>query len=127
MPIMSDIKRIVLVGHCGFDGASLRRAVGKAAPDREVTAANSQKDLDAVSDAASLLLVNRVLDGGFDAGSGVELIREVTAGDDAPSAMLVSNYDDAQNDAQKAGALPGFGKANIGDELFQQRMADALG
>jgi CheY-like chemotaxis protein len=60
------------------------------------------------------VLVNRVLDA--DGSSGLELIRALKAEEqlrDVP-VLLVSNYEDAQAQAVQAGAVPGFGKAELG-------------
>ncbi len=70
--------KVVLVGHCGFDASSLARIVREAIPGAVVERADSDAELDAHGDAA-LLLVNRVLDGGFAASDGVELIARVRA------------------------------------------------
>jgi hypothetical protein len=40
--------------------------------------------------------------------------------------MLVSNYPDAQAAAEKAGALPGFGKRDIGSPRVKELLRDAL-
>ena len=122
------IERIALVGHCGFDSGSLLRLANRAAPDAEVVRVNDQASLDGVADAGTLLLVNRVLDGRFDAGgSGVDLIRAYAGRDRGPKIMLVSNYEDAQQQAEDAGALPGFGKSQVADPAVAQRVAEAVG
>ena len=41
--------------------------------------------------------------------------------------MLVSNYEDAQNEAVAAGALPGFGKASLGQPHMLARLRPLLG
>ena len=121
------ITRIALVGHCGFDSGSLSRFASDVAPDAEVVRINDQAALDEAIDPQTLLLVNRMLDGRFDiGGSGIELIREITAHADTVPTMLVSNYEDAQQQAEAAGALPGFGKSQIGDPATRQRITDAL-
>jgi len=68
-----------------------------------------------------------VLDGRFDAGDGVELIRTLNAGDDSPQALLISNHADAQIDAVAAGARPGFGKAQLRDDLTVRRLREVAG
>ena len=121
------ITRIALVGHCGFDSGSLSRFASDVAPDAEVVRINDQAALDEAIDPQTLLLVNRMLDGRFDiGGSGIELIREITAHADRVPTMLVSNFEDAQQQAEAAGALPGFGKSQIGDPATRERIADAL-
>jgi CheY-like chemotaxis protein len=61
----------------------------------------------------ALVLVNRVSD--RDREPGVELIRALRADPDLARlpVMLVSNFAQAQAEAQAAGALPGFGKAEL--------------
>ncbi len=59
-----------------------------------------------------MLVVNRE-PVGFDT-SGIEMIRDVRAEHPEQKALLVSDYDDAQAEAEQAGALPGFGKKEIG-------------
>ncbi len=41
--------------------------------------------------------------------------------------MLVSNYEDAQQDAVARGALPGFGKAALRQPETRNRLAAILG
>jgi two-component system, chemotaxis family, chemotaxis protein CheY len=107
--------RIALVGHCGPDTSYLMMAAKKAVPGAELVRVNSARDLEAFADAGTgLLLVNRVLDGDFDDGSGIDLIARLRAQRAGVRAILISNYEDAQSAAIKAGALPGFGKRDIG-------------
>ncbi len=103
----------MLVGHCGFDAGALTRAVERAAGDVPVSLVNTQQQLDEQTHGSTLLLINRVLDGRFDAHGGVALIEQLAGRDDAPAMMLISNFDDAQAQARQAGALPGFGKAQM--------------
>ena len=121
------VTRIALVGHCGFDSGSLSRFAKDIAPDAEVIRVNDQKSLDKIADRDTLLLVNRVLDGRFTVGgSGIALIGEIAGQADASPTMLVSNYEDAQAEAVAAGALPGFGKSQVGDPATMQRLAAAI-
>ena len=121
------INHVALVGHCGFDSGSLTRFAKEVAPQAEVTRVNDQQALDTLANADTLLLVNRVLDGRFDAGgSGIELIKSIAKQENSPATMLVSNYTDAQEEAEAAGALPGFGKSQVGDPTTRQRIAEAI-
>ncbi|MEM1028335.1 MAG: hypothetical protein AAGJ38_09655 [Planctomycetota bacterium] len=115
---------VALVGHCGFDGSSLTRLAKSALPDAEIVAVNHQKDLDTVAHGQALLLINRVLDGRFDAESSVSMIEQLAERDDAPAMMLISNYPDAQAQAEAAGALPGFGKSDLGRAEITERLRD---
>lgn len=121
------IKNVALVGHCGFDSGPLSRLAQQLAPHAKVVRVNDQKTLDTISGQDALLLVNRVLDGRFDVGgSGIELITTYAQLNNAPAMMLVSNYADAQQQAQDAGALPGLGKSQIGDPATLQRLTEAI-
>jgi hypothetical protein len=117
-------KKVVLVGHCGPDAYALRSAVRTAVPEAEFVAANDDEQLVKASDGADLLLVNRVLDGDFPAG-GIELIGRLAAA--GAKVMLISNYEDAQAEAERAGALPGFGKTSMYSEEAKERLRSALG
>ena len=121
------IQHIALVGHCGFDSGSLSRLAQTIAPLAEVSRVNDQVALDKIAKPGSLLLVNRLLDGTFKAGgSGVDLIRDIASHDDAPAMMLISNYEDAQQQAVAAGALHGFGKSHIADSNTRERITQAI-
>lgn len=126
-------RRVLLVGHCGPDSYALRGAVGSLAPGAAITMVNTAGELtSAIAAGADLLLVNRVLDGRFDARDGVELIRSLAArrGADAPASptmMLISNFADAQGRAVEAGAAPGFGKRDIYADSTRAMLRAALG
>ncbi|MEM8782687.1 MAG: hypothetical protein AAGE65_07490 [Planctomycetota bacterium] len=128
----------VLVGHCGFDSGGLTRVLRDALPGVQVESARSLDALERFADAGALLLVNRVPEGNFGGRDGVELIRHLTQrtaesqtepGDDAkaePSAILISNYADAQAQAEAVGAKPGFGKSEMNTPQARQRLLDAV-
>ncbi len=122
---MTDGAVFVLVGHCWADRLGLKSAVKRAVPGARVEKANDMRALRAHLDRHAVLLVNRVLDGGFETGSGVDLIRHLAATGDAPAAVLISDHADAQVDAEVAGALPGFGKSQLRDETALDRLRRA--
>lgn len=123
---MSDSPLVLLVGHCMPDSFGLTRMVKSAARGVVVKRVNSERALRARLDAASLLLVNRVLDGRFNEAGGVELIARLAASEAATAMMLVSNYSDAQAAAVEAGALPGFGKQALRAPETADRVRAAL-
>jgi ActR/RegA family two-component response regulator len=122
----SPIRRVALVGHCGFDAGSLRRFVQQHAPHATVTDICDPASLQRAASPDVLLLINRVLDGSFADDSGIELIREMAAKPDGPRMLLISNYADAQAAAVEAGARPGFGKSELGDASAVERFKEAL-
>ena len=108
-------KRVLSVGQCGADhygiSSTLRHAFGA-----EVEQASTQAEALQLlrQDSFALVLVNRVFD--MDGDSGIELIRRIKSDASLRTTpvVLVSNYADAQREAQEAGAEPGFGKATLG-------------
>jgi len=123
-------KKVALVGHCGPDSSYLRMTVGKAGRDIQVLSADDDDELRRLLEAGvDLLLLNRQLDFGFDEREGVALIRRLRQAYPHVKTMLVSNYPDAQQAAVLAGALPGFGKREIGTprvpEMIRAALADA--
>jgi DNA-binding NarL/FixJ family response regulator len=121
-------KKVALVGHCGPDSSYLRMAVSKAVRDAKVVAADDDSELkQLLSDGVDLLLFNRILDYGFRSDEGVDVIRQLRTEHPNVKMMLVSNYEEAQEAAIEAGALPGFGKREIGTPRVTQVIRDALG
>ena len=119
-------KRILLVGHCGVDGPRLQSEISQILSDADVVRVNSDEDLSrACDEGADLLLVNRE-PLGFEPKLGQELIRELRGKYPDPRCILVSDHEDAQAQARKAGAVPGFGKSDIGSEKFEQTVRAAL-
>ncbi len=120
-------RQVVLIGHCGPDASYLRMAVSSALRGAKITMVDEQKDLQrALDDGADLLLFNRVLDYGFDTDEGVEMIRKLRQTHPHVKSMLVSNFAEAQQAAIAAGALPGFGKREIGSKRVTELLRDAL-
>lgn len=120
--------RVALVGHCGPDQWALRSAVGSALPGAEFVSINDEQTLQSSLGALDLALVNRVLDGRFPSESGIELIgRFASKAQPRPALLLISNFPDAQRDAEAAGAAPGFGKADANTETARSRLRNAAG
>jgi len=116
---------VALVGHCGPDSWLLRSTVQRALPGVEVVMVNDESDL--AANHFDLLLVNRVLDGRFDGGEmGIDLIGRVKKSG-GPVSMLISNFEDAQADAVKAGGVRGFGKSEVNSESALDLIRDAVG
>jgi DNA-binding NtrC family response regulator len=122
-------KKIALVGHCGPDSSFLRMAVAQADRSAQILAADDSAELNELltTGGVDLLLFNRELPYGFDDTLGVDVIRKLRDKHPGVKMMLVSNYPDAQAAAVKAGALPGFGKREIGSARVAQIVREALG
>ncbi len=120
-------KRVVSLGQCAADHWSIERmlqrhfaatVVGVDTPDQALPELRK--------DGVDLVLVNRLLDRG---GSGLEFIAELKRDAELSKipVMLVSNLRNAQREAIALGALPGFGKAALGEPATLERLRDALG
>ena len=120
-------KKVALVGHCGPDSSFLRMAVSSADRSIRVLAADDSGELQRVlADGVDLLLLNREMPYGFDANLGVDMIPTLRKAHPNVKIMLVSNYAEAQAAAIAAGALPGFGKREIGSPRVAELIRGAL-
>jgi len=103
---------------------AVRAALGQA----EIVSAADNGAMDrALQQGVDLILFNRELGYGFEPDTGVEMIRALKQSHPDSRMMLVSNYPDAQAAAADAGALPGFGKREIGSPRVINLLRDAVG
>jgi two-component system chemotaxis response regulator CheY len=121
-------KKIALVGHCGPDSSYLRMTVMKAAgTGAQILMADDDSELkDALEQGVDLILFNRELGYGFADKMGVDAIKRLRGTHPNLKTMLVSNYADAQAAAVANGALPGFGKREIGSARVIEVLKAAL-
>lgn len=120
--------RILSVGQCALDHGTLTRHLGRQFGADVTGAATAAEALAALRAARfDLVLVNRV--GDRDGASGLDLIRTLRADPDLATVpvMLVSNYPDAQAEAESLGASPGFGKAELATPRALERIGAILG
>lgn len=120
-------QRIVLVGHCGIDAPRLEAEVSRCLPGADVISVNSEEQLqDVCEEGADVLLINRQLPFGFEAEEGLELIQEIQQMHPEVKMILVSDRPDAQEQARRAGAIEGFGKADLGTGKIEGCLREAL-
>jgi two-component system chemotaxis response regulator CheY len=120
-------KHVLSIGQCGADHGSISRTFQQHFQARIVSADSADEALGLLRrESFDLVLINRVLD--MDQTYGMEIIKQMKADEKlaATPVMLVSNYDDAQREAVSAGALPGFGKASLGQPQMLARVRDVL-
>jgi two-component system chemotaxis response regulator CheY len=120
-------KRVLSIGQCFADHGSIARTLQRHFGAEVVGADGAAEALDRLRrESFDLVLVNRRLDA--DGSSGVDIVKQIKAGEQLRQlpVMLVSNYEDAQNDAVAAGALPGFGKAALGQPHMLARLRPLL-
>lgn len=122
-------RKVALAGHCGPDSAYLRISIHKADRDAQVIICQDGAGLDAaIEQGVDLVLFNRELGMDYAAGTGVEMIQKLREKHPQLKMMLISNYKEALDAAVQAGALPGFGKRDLGSpraiELLQAALAE---
>jgi two-component system chemotaxis response regulator CheY len=111
--------RVLSVGQCGYDHGSISRALRAGFGADVVAAGTAAEALQTLRGGGfDLVLVNRVLDD--DGTRGVDLVRALKADPDlaAVPVMLVSDLKTARDEAVGLGALPGFGKSDLGKGPF---------
>jgi response regulator of citrate/malate metabolism len=107
--------RILDVGQCGFDGPRIMQLLEEqlnAKVDTANTAAETKHKV--AKGKYDLILVNRLL--AADQSSGTDLIGDLVRSGVRTPVMLVSDLQEAQDEAVANGAVQGFGKAVLEDE-----------
>jgi two-component system chemotaxis response regulator CheY len=102
------------VGQCAFDHRAITRHLERTFGAEVFGADSFDEAIEAIrSEPFALVLVNRISD--LDGAPGLDLIRRLKADPRLAlvPVMLVSNYPDAQREAEALGALPGFGKSDL--------------
>jgi two-component system chemotaxis response regulator CheY len=127
MDATSSSKKVLLVGHCGPDASYLRIAIRSALGEATILPVDDQTEMNRIiQDGVDLVLLNRELDYGFDPTTGVEMIQALKPKFPKLKMMLISNYPEAQSAALAAGALPGFGKREIGSPRAKELLRGAV-
>jgi DNA-binding NarL/FixJ family response regulator len=121
-------KTVLLVGHCGPDSSYLKMIIKKALGDVQIASADESREFTAQLEKGQpdLILFNRELGYGFEPDTGVETIRLLHRTKPNLKMILVSNYAEAQKDAEAAGALPGFGKRELGTPRVLEILRNAV-
>jgi CheY-like chemotaxis protein len=120
-------KRVLSVGQCFADHGAISRTLEKAFAAAVVAADDAGEALARLrQEAFDLVLVNRILD--RDGSQGLELIKQITTDGNfnRVPVMLVSNYEDSQQQAVAYGAVAGFGKAALGQPHMLCRVRQIL-
>jgi two-component system chemotaxis response regulator CheY len=120
-------KKILLVGHCGPDSTYLKIATKAAIGNTNILHADSPESMQRlIGEGIDLILFNRELDYGFEPATGVEMVGKLKKQFPELKMMVVSNYPEVQAAAVAAGALPGFGKRELGSPRVKELFHDAL-
>ena len=121
-------KTILSIGQCRPDQAAITQFL-KANFDAEVVTTDlAEESLQMLRrQSADLVLINRKLDADYSDGMEIlAAIKSEAALRDTP-VMLVSNFAEWQEKAVEAGAVYGFGKAELNSATTVSRVAGALG
>ncbi|MFO0925962.1 MAG: hypothetical protein U0736_02860 [Gemmataceae bacterium] len=121
-------KRVLSVGQCSMDHGSISHLLHSQFSARVLPVATGEEALGQLRrETYALVLVNRVFDATGE--SGLDFIRTVKGDADLEEVpmMLVSNYAETQEEAQAAGAAPGFGKAQLHERQTIENLRPFLG
>lgn len=121
-------RRVLDVGQCNPDHAAISRLLNEHF-EVEIVRAHGESDTIAALQSGDfdLVLINRKLDRDYSEGLSIlEKIKSESAMSHV-AVMLVSNFPEAQESAVAAGAVYGFGKAELGNPDVVERLAAILG
>lgn len=122
---MLDPPRVLSIGQCGFDDAMLRKVFADSLGASLQSADSCDEGLRLLSQGHyALVLINRILDAS--GAAGLNVLKSLISEHPGMPMMLVSNYEDAQRNAVAAGALRGFGKAELTRPATLERIRVAL-
>jgi two-component system, chemotaxis family, chemotaxis protein CheY len=120
-------KNVLDVGNCSFDHRNIKQLI-ESHFDASVIRAYTQEDAIATLRRVdiALVLVNRVLH--QDGSEGFDLIAQIKSDSlmKGVPTMLISDFEDYQQRAIKAGAEPGFGKKTLRSAETRQQLSKFL-
>ena len=122
------MKRVLDVGNCGPDHASIRNYLTN---HFDVEIVQSHGLADTMSELRTshfdLVLINRKLDADY--SDGIEIVRAIKTESKTQHVpvMLITNYPEHQDAAEAAGAHRGFGKLEFDRPETKEKLAAILG
>jgi response regulator RpfG family c-di-GMP phosphodiesterase len=119
---------VLSIGQCRPDSAAIQHYLQSTFGAEVITADTAAASLQLLQTRNfDLVLINRVLDA--DGSSGMDILKSIRLNEswDTLPVMLVSNYPEWQQAAIAAGALPGFGKAELNRAETREKLAAVLG
>jgi DNA-binding response OmpR family regulator len=116
--------KILDVGQCGVDGPEMEELFTSEL-DADVLSVDTADEAKQAlrEEDFDVVLVNRVIDA--DGSSGVDLIGQLKTSGVKTAIMLVSDHEDAQEQAVKLGGVRGFGKSELGSRETLQKIREA--
>ena len=120
-------KTLVDCGNCGPDFNAIRKLAMSNFDVVVVQTHGAEDTIEVIkSRQVDLITVNRKLD--RDYSDGLDVIKQLKASPETAGVpvMLVTNYDEHQNEAISHGAVRGFGKLSIPDPTTKELIATFL-
>ncbi|MBA2113375.1 response regulator [Bremerella alba] len=121
-------KQVLDVGNCGYDHSSLKNLIERNFDAKVLQSHGPTDTLKMLREQSfALVVINRKLD--RDHSDGMDILKDMKADEqlqDIP-VLLLSNFEDAQANAQEVGAVPGFGKRDLGKETTLKKLQPYLG
>jgi DNA-binding NtrC family response regulator len=121
-------RTVLSIGQCRPDSAAISHYLQSVFDAAVVTADTADAAMRLLGGSSfDLVLINRVLDA--DGSSGMDILKAIRLNEawDTLPVMLVSNYPEWQQAAVAAGALPGFGKAELNRRETKEKLGAVLG
>jgi len=122
------VRKVLDVGQCGFDNSRISSLLQKHF-DVQVDRSHSHDESIklALDTPYDLILINRILDADSTAGMDILASLKTQPSTAETPVMIVSNYQETQDEAVAQGAVQGFGKSNLDTEETIANLAKYLG
>lgn len=120
-------KTVLDCGNCGPDFNAIRQMVHSYFGASVIQAHGAEDAIELLrSRDIDLVTINRKLD--RDYSDGIEVLKKIKSDPDVADVpvMLVTNYEEHQEEAIAAGAVRGFGKLSLEDQETRDRLAPFL-
>jgi len=120
--------KVLSIGQCRPDSAAIQYYLQSTFGSVVITADTADAAMRLLQDQRfDLVLINRILDADY--SSGMDILKSIRLNEawDTLPVMLVSNYPEWQQAAIAAGALPGFGKAQLNRAETREKLSAVLG
>ena len=117
--------QFLVVGNCAADNSALTAMLTQNFPSHIEYASTTDQARDQLARTNfDLVLVNRIFDANGE--EGISFIAEQAKSDSSSPLMLISNYQESQEQAVSSGAVMGFGKSKICDSETIQLIKSAV-
>ena len=121
-------RKVLDVGQCNADNSRISSLLKKHF-DVEIDRSHSHDEAikAALDTPYDLILINRILDADSTAGMDILASLKTKPSTAETPVMVVSNYQETQEEAVSRGAVPGFGKSELDAEETIAKLALYLG